>query len=388
MKPRSECRVCGGRLEVIKDFGKLPMMGVFPLDGESAPKYPMALGACTKCHLLQLMHTVDPALTFTEGFGYRSATNESMVAHLRRVAKELEGLAGEGPYLDIACNDNTFLRNFLGKGRLLVGIDPVAEEVEGIETVKGFFSREAWGDRPKAKLITAMAVLYDLDDPVKFMRDIAEVLDDEGYLYVEVGSGTGLLRGTYDVMCHEHLTFFGLHHLEMLGAMAGLHMVKVAENAVNGGSFGVTFRKSPGGTGVERALERDRPQWEWLNLVGLYARIERWKAELKNVVGSLKGPVYALAASTKGNFTLHVGGIALYVGAAVDRGLHKVGRQIPGTRIPIIGEEEFLGRDPKEAVALAWHFLPSFVGRYPKLFREGKVVLPLPQPRLYSPTLL
>lgn len=364
------------------------MMGVFPFDGKSAPRYPMALGACTKCHLLQLMHTVDPALTFTEGFGYRSATNESMVAHLRDVAKGLEALAGEGPYLDIACNDNTFLKNFVGRGRLLVGIDPVAEEAEGVEIVRGFFSREAWGDRPKAKLVTAMAVLYDLDDPVRFMQDIASVLDDDGYLYIEVGSGTGLLRGTYDVMCHEHLTFFGLHHLEMLGAMAGLHMVRAVENSVNGGSFGVTFRKRPGSMEVSHAVERDRAHWDWLNLISLYARIERWKTELKNVVGSLKGPVYALAASTKGNFTMHVGGIAPYVGAAVDRGAHKVGRQIPGTDIPIIGEEDFLGRDPKEAVALAWHFLPSFVERYPKLFREGRVVLPLPQPRLYRPTLL
>lgn len=385
IKSRMTCRLCDGKLETIKNFGSLPMMGVFPRPEEKVESYPLELTACRQCLLLQLRDTVDPAETFKEGFGYKSATNDTMVKHLHQRAQWLHSVGVPGPWLDIACNDNTLLKDLRGTTRRLVGIDPVGEDAVGVETIKEFFDPTQWKGE-KAAIVTALAVIYDLDDPLKFVQGVRSILKDDGIFYIEVGSGTKLIQGTYDVICHEHLTFLGLHHLQMLASKAGMRMIHAEELPTNGGSFGVlltpfesTQKTTPG---LAKMLTEDRLWWDWTSLVWLGADMDKWAKDLQALMEELPRPIYALAASTKGNFTLQVGGVAKYISAAVDRGSHKVGRVIPGTGIPIIGEEEFLSMNPRSALALAWHFLPSMRERYPRLFEEGRVVVPLPKPHL------
>lgn len=373
---RHSCRACGGELRLIQDFGPLPMMGVFRSLHEHVPLYPLSLVACNSCQLLQLGHTVDPGETFRDGFGYRSATNESMVRHLKELAEHLYRLKGTGPILDIACNDNTFLKLMPGND-LKIGIDPVGEEAEGITTIKSFFSREAYGDRPKAGLITAFAVLYDLDDPVHFLKEVAECLADDGILALEVGDGLSLLSGTYDVICHEHLTFFGVAHIQDMAIKAGLTLVHSTQTTTNGGSILTILRKNSSST-----LAVMDSKYTEKNVNSLSIRIPKWAHDL-HIEGEKLGNMVGLAASTKGNFTLQVAKLTDYVTRVVDRGVHKVGKVIPGTQIPIIREEQFLEEAPENMLALAWHFWPSMRERYAKILtNRTRVLFPLPTPKV------
>lgn len=380
---RHTCRACGGTLRPLIDFGPLPMMGVFRARNEHVPLYPLSLAACNDCQLIQLEHTVDPAETFREGFGYRSATNESMVHHLKQLADYLSSIKGTGPILDIACNDNTFLKLMPGDDEK-IGIDPVGEDADGITTIKTFFSREAYGDRPKAGLITAFAVLYDLDDPVKFMREVASCLSDDGVFAIEVGDGKSLLAGTYDVVCHEHLTFFGRRHLFEMGLKANLRLTFSARTSTNGGSIFAIFEKMGGPSLI---LEEHTDEYTRDAVDALPDGIRLWASTLHRM-GKEMGPMTGLAASTKGNFTLQVARLTDYVKNVVDRGAHKVGKVIPGTSIPIIGEEQFREEKPDRLLALAWHFWPSMEARYKEFLpKETKILFPLPIPKIIGLTL-
>lgn len=378
---RVTCRLCSGPLGNVVDFGMSALTSSFPAHGEMHTYAPMHLMQCATCKLLQLDSTVNPKLMYREGYGYASGINEQMVAHLTKlvddVADRYDVMRGD-PVLDIACNDGTLLKAWEKYGVDRHGVDPIASDVPGCKITKDYFTG---GDIGRFKVITSVAMFYDLDDPIDFACKVASSLRDDGVWIVEVGYAGALLEGRWDGVCHEHLTYFGLTQLMHIGQVAGMYFARAELNESNGGSIRVHFTK--------------RPYKGIIQGYGFLTDEIWWKPELLSdrifkdceairLVVSHFDVVDVLGASTKGNTILQAAGLNHNdIRYAVDRNPAKVGRVLPGTSIPIVGDDRPVDVSPDAYLMLPYHFKDSILKRHATDVKNGvKFILPLPKTRI------
>jgi len=147
-----------------------------------------------------------------------------MVRHLTQKVHLLERLADLKPsdvVLDIGSNDATSLKAYRTTGLIRIGIDPTGDKFkefysDDIQLVPDFFSAAAFRSRaPKrARVVTSIAMFYDLADPIAFARQVAEVLEPDGFWHLEQSYMPSMLRlCSYDTICHEHLEYYSLSTL-------------------------------------------------------------------------------------------------------------------------------------------------------------------------------
>lgn len=397
------CRICGNRrLEPVLDLGEQMLTGVFPREKHAAiTSGPLRLVKCLggdeACGLLQLQHSYDEAEMYGENYGYRSGLNASMAAHLAAKVKKILGQIAlrEGDLVvDIGSNDSTTLQAY-PRGPTLVGIDPTGAKFASyypahIALIPAFFSAGALRERfpgRKAKVITSFAMFYDLEDPIAFMRQVHEVLADDGiWVFEQSYMPTMLETNSYDTVCHEHLEFYALRQILWMTDRAGFRIVDVELNDTNGGSFSVTVAKAgKDATPAPQALrliERERALG--LDTLAPYhefaRRAESSRSELRKFIeGKLSAgaTVAALGASTKGNVLLQYCGLSEREIACVGEvNADKFGRYTPGTWIPIVSEQELFARKPDVLLVLPWHFR-AFFKKNPR-YRDLQLVVPLP----------
>ena len=407
--PISACRICGNAtLEEVVSLGDQAFTGLFPRTAtEPVPYGPLDLVKCSQehggCGLVQLRHSFDPAQMYGATYGYRSGLNASMVRHLhRRVAdaRRRVPLAAGDVVLDIGSNDCTTLRAYGDEGYRLIGIDPSADKFRRfypawIEPVADFFSAETYRSRmgnARAKIITSIAMFYDLEDPTDFMRQIRDVLADDG-IWVFEQSYLPLMieRNAYDTICHEHVSYYALRQIEWMAERAGLKVVDVELNDVNGGSFCITAAKAESRIPVNQWLvDAVAEREERLGYAGraVYERFRErvfaHRRELREFVADAQAAgrrVCGYGASTKGNVLLQFCGftpadIALVAEVNED----KFGCVTPHTRIPIASEADVRRTAPDYLLVLPWHFRDNIVERERAwLEAGGQFVFPLPQ---------
>jgi NDP-4-keto-2,6-dideoxyhexose 3-C-methyltransferase len=403
------CRICGNReLDDVVDLGDQAFTGLFPRPTDADVPYgPLQLVRCVErdggCGLVQLRHSFAPEQMYGDTYGYRSGLNQSMVAHLQRRVEDARRRVSLSPgdvVLDIGSNDGTTLRSYGDRGYRLVGIDPSAAKFrrfypDWVEPIPAFFSaetfRQAVGDA-RAKIVTSIAMFYDLEDPTAFMREVREVLDDDG-IWVFEQSYLPLMidRTAYDTICHEHVSYYGLRQIEHMARAAGLKVIDVEINDVNGGSFCVTAAKA----------ESRRPTNQWvvdairereLNLgyggTAPYAafreQIVAHRQELREFVADVLAAgqrICGYGASTKGNVLLQYCGFTpreLPLIAEVNE--DKFGCVTPHSRIPIVSEAAVREAAPDYLLVLPWHFREGIVRREQAwLASGGRLVFPLPR---------
>ena len=247
------CRVTGSKTLVpILDLGEQALTGVFPRDErEEVTTGPLRLVWSPDSSLLQLAHSYDLGEMYGDNYGYRSGLNQSMVRHLTQKVRELERAVDLKPgdtVLDIGSNDATSLKAYGTPGLKRVGIDPTGAKFhqyypDDITLIPEFFSAEAFlhtGIR-QARIVTSIAMFYDLEDPIGFAQEIERVLAPDGVWHFEQSYMPSMLRMTsYDTVCHEHLEYYSLGVVGHILDAAGMRALDVKMNAVNGGSFAVT----------------------------------------------------------------------------------------------------------------------------------------------------
>jgi NDP-4-keto-2,6-dideoxyhexose 3-C-methyltransferase len=406
-----KCRVCGNReLVEVLDLGAQTLTGVFPKSrSERITAGPLQLvkcmGAETACGLLQLQHSYDLGEMYGQNYGYRSGINPSMVAHLQgKVIKILSetDLKDDALILDIGSNDSTTLQAYPRRDYTLVGIDPTGIKFrsyypEHIQLIPDFFSSakivEVFGSQ-KAAVITSFSMFYDLEEPLSFMREIADVLADDGIWVFEQSYMPAMLaQNAYDTVCHEHLEYYDLKQIQWMAERTGLKIIDVELNAVNGGSFSVVAAKAgskrPQSSEVARILNQEK----LLNLDTLEPyRIfkHRVKQSREDLLGFLdrakreKKRVIGLGASTKGNVILQYCGIGEpEISQIAEVNSDKFGSFTPGSLIPIAPQDELLAMQPDFLVVFPWHFRSFFENQ--GKFRGRNLVFPLPKLEIVVP---
>jgi SAM-dependent methyltransferase len=410
IRKRNTCRVCGSSsLVKVIDLGEQYLQGSFVKPGKEMPsirKIECTLLRCNPqtdenaCGLLQMEHSVPPEILYA-AYWYRSGTNNTMRNHLKEIAESVREIIGKenARVLDIGCNDGTLLKNY-PEFYEKFGVDPsdVAQEVSFATVVQDIFPSESLstilGDS-KLDAITSIAMFYDLENPVDFVKSIKAALSPKGIWVFEMSYMPRMLElDSYDTICHEHLEYYSLAVLEKIVHLAGMKIFKISFNDINGGSIRCYATHKENNIKQELAdkklmddirqkefdleLDTDKPY------TNFQERAERHKHELHNLLQKLKEEgkkVHIYGASTKGNTILQWCNIDnTLIEYAAERNPDKYGAHTLGTNIPIISEADSRAMNPDYYLVLPWHFKEEFLEREKEAMEKGtKFIFPLPE---------
>jgi len=411
-KKIAACRICGNtNLKLILDLGEQSLTGVFPKSkADRLTTGPLALVKCYSesgkehCGLIQLAHAYDHSEMYGMNYGYRSGLNASMVRHLKGIQQKIVSrniLENGDLIVDIGSNDGTMLNFYPSdKGYLLTGIDPTGIKFKKyypshIELIPDFFAasllREKFGSK-KAKVITSIAMFYDLEDPSQFVRDISECLSEEGIWIFEQSYIVLMLETNgYDTVCHEHSEYYSMKQIKWLLEKNGMRIADVELNDVNGGSFQVTAVKknSPIISNEDHIhnleAEEKRLMLDKLEPYRIFSeKVEKHRDDLRALIRDLNKQgkkVFGYGASTKGNVMLqYCGFTSADIPFIAEVNEDKFGAFTPATLIPIISEKEARARKPDYFLLLPWHFRKGILEKEKQFLSDGGLfILPLPE---------
>jgi len=399
-----KCRICGNKnLNTILSLGEQYLTGVFPKSSaEKITKGPLDLVWCVSCGLLQIKHSYDLKEMYGDNYGYRSGLNASMVRHLQQKIHTLEQLVhlnDDNLVIDIGSNDATSLKAYSGKHRK-IGVDPTGLKfkeyyTDDISLIPDFFSAKDIQDNfpgEKAKIITSIAMFYDLENPIDFVKDIELTLANDGIWHFEQSYMPSMLRtNAYDTVCHEHLEFYSLKVIKSMLEKCGLRIIDVQMNAINGGSFAITVCKK------DAVYKSNTPIIDWMlkqedNMElstpkpyqNFKEKVFRHRKSLTELIETLVldgKKILGYGASTKGNVLLQFCGLTnKHIPYIADVNEDKFGSYTPGTNIPIISEKEARAMKPDYFLVLPWHFKHSILEREKDFLAQGgKFIFPLPE---------
>jgi len=351
-------------------------------------------------------------------YWYRSGINQTMKTELKGIVNSITSVQklNEGDlWLDIACNDGTLL-SFIPDGIKKLGIDPAEDSFKAESSkiaddiIQDFFTLENFKKskfkKNKAKVVTCIAMFYDLDEPIDFLKDVSKVMDDDGLFVIQMSYAPLMIKQlAFDNICHEHVYYWGLVSMEKLLKKAGLKIVDCQVNDVNGGSFRIYIKKKKSNVTSfatapyrdvcnvrveslikwEKGLKLDREEI-WLDL---YDRIKALKKKTVDFIKEEKAKgkvICGYGASTKGNTLLQYFGLDnTLIDAIAERSPYKFGLKTIGTNIPILSEEDVRAMNPDYMLVLPWHFIAEFIKREDEfLSKGGKFIVPCPNFQIIS----
>ena len=400
-----KCRLSkSSDLTSVLNLGNQYLTGIFPASkDQQISQGPLELVWCKNSKLLQLKHSFPLDEMYGENYGYRSSLNQSMFTHLKRKVEYLESiipLETNDLVLDIGSNDATTLKAYSKQNIIRVGIDPTGRKFKDYYTddiilIDDFFPTPRLKNQfssKKAKIITSIAMFYDLEDPLSFVQSISEVLHEDGIWHLEQSYLPSMLRtNAYDTICHEHLEYYTLENLKFMFEKFDLKILDVQLNDINGGSFAVTV-----GHKKLNNIPENIPVIEWLLMqeerMGLHTpkpfldfkeRVFKHRKDLKELILSLNEDgkkIFGYGASTKGNVLLQFCEFnESQIPFIAEVNEDKFGCYTPGTHIPIIPDQEARAMKPDYFFVLPWHFKHNILSREEE-FRAsgGKFIFPFP----------
>ena len=393
------CRSCKCKnLTKLYTLGKQTLTGIFPPKKKTkVTKGELSMVICNKCKLLQLEHNFDANEMYGDNYGYMSSLNKSMITHLKLKAISLKkrfNLKGKNNILDIGSNDGTFL-SFFDKKFKLIGCDPTIKKFskyyrKDIIKYPLFFSSKLFKDQ-KFNLITSISMFYDLPDPLNFAKEINSILHKDGIWHIELSYMPMMIKNrSYDTICHEHLEYYSLKSLKYLLDKAGLKIINLSFNQINGGSIEVDVAKKKSKLSECKHLINWVLKSESLNKYNeikkhkqFFKECQNHKILLKELLVTLKKQnkkILGYGASTKGNVLLQYCNIdskLLNYISEVNR--FKFNKYTPGSNIKIISEKEAKLKNPDYLLVLPWHFKDHIVKREQIFLKNGgKLIFPLP----------
>jgi hypothetical protein len=337
-------------------------------------------------------------------YWYRSGINLTMKRELEGIVNSIyhvTKLNENDMWVDIACNDGTLL-SYLPKNLIRIGIDPADDsykqesEKHADLIIQDYFSKSLLEKSKfghlKAKVVTTIAMFYDLENPIPFIKDVHDIMEDDG-LWVLQMSYTPLMieQLAFDNICHEHMYYYSLFNIKDILEKNRFQVVDCQLNDVNGGSFRIYVMKNNGNSRTfgtqpyrdvaryrvnsiltyEKSLELDKVEI-WIDF---FKRINELKVKTVSFILDQKAKgkvIWGYGASTKGNTLLQYFGLDnTMIDGIAERNPDKWGLHTVGTNIPIYSEEEMRKANPDFLLVLPWHFINEFVEREKEFVKKG-----------------
>lgn len=418
---RTTCRVCPHevRLEEVFSLGDICISNFLDPDALDPPAAPLTLAVCPHCSLVQLTDTVPFDYLFRH-YWYQSGINETMVAELRDIVLKATALVPICPsdhVIDIGANDGTLLDAYkfflVSRHPIRMGYEPARNLFKELqEHCESPYNdpfpptehHTSWSYLSGgAKIITAIAMAYDLEDPNHFVQGIKRALHPDGVCIIQFQDLASMLKANaFDNICHEHLEYYTLHSLQRLLAHNDLKVYDVETRDINGGSLRCFIgHKNPPTwvvphAGLDVGTERVLAQLDVEDKAGLIdpldiihafrklaAAVDIIKRQTLTIVQAARkhdGHCDAYGASTKGNTLLQYFGLDYtHIDRIVERSPEKYGKVTAGTRIPIINEEAWRLRPAAVTLVPIWQFREHIIKREDTYIHDGgTLVFPLP----------
>lgn len=408
-----KCRFCDEELnQVFVDLGMSPLANSY-LDSEDLDKgesfFPLRTFVCKKCLLVQLEVFESPKKIFSN-YAYFSSYSKTWLKHVEdyvNLAIDRFGFNKNSQVIEIASNDGYLLQHFQKKNIPILGIDPaenvakVAEE-KGIPTRVKFFGTETAmelvNENKKADLLIAINVLPHVPELNDFVKGMKLLLKPEGIITVQFSAYLLQLlqQNQFDMIYHEHFSYFSLHTIQKIFSKQGLTVFDVEEVPVHGGSLRVFLRHDENlELSVTQNVYNQLKKEETFKLteISTYSKfseqVKETKIKLWNFFISAEKEgkkVVCYGAPAKGNTLLNYCGIGRdFIEYTVDISPHKQGLYLPGTHIPILSPEKIRETKPDYLLILAWNLKEEVMEQMHYIHDwGGKFVVPIPEVKIYS----
>ena len=404
-KTISKCQISGARdLRSIMFFGYFPPPTVMKKIGSKIDEeklYPADLVYSPTSKLVQINNIVKKEILFPKSYAYTSSTTKILRENFQELYKECKKLvkiSKNDLVIDIGSNDGNLLNNFKDNHRVL-GITPekvgLLARKKGIPTLLRYFDKKTVNSVKRkygeAKIITATNVFAHIEDVNSLMRNITKVLRKDGVFISESHYLVSLIQtNQYDTIYHEHLRFYSLTSLKYLFDKYGLTIFHAKKIDTHGGSIRVYVtrnKKIKFNKNVNKILKLEKKYLNWKTFskfkknviyskMNLYSLLKNIKKNNKKICG-VGAPV---RATTLVNFVGLDENIIDYI-VEVD-GSKKIGNYMPGTKIPIVSEKKLFIDKPDYALMFSWHIAKELKSKLKKKGFKGKLIVPLPQPRI------
>ena len=358
-------------------------------------KAPLTLMYCSKCTLLQLSHIAPQEIMYKKFYWYRSGVTKTMKDGLKDIyssSLKFVNLKKNDVVLDIGANDGTLLK-YYKKNLITIGCEPAKNLTQNLKKNCDFVLNDFWSYKKikkilnakklkKPKIITAIGMFYDLEDPNKFIKDAALSLDDEGVFIAQLMCLKSMIqKNDLGNICHEHIEFYSLKSLKYLFENNGLEIFKIELNNINGGSYRIFCRKFKNGS---IKLEKENV------LASVSKFVKRIKENKRVTMNFIKKEVkknkkiFLYGASTKGNTLLQYYKLNnKIIPYAAEKSPEKWNKYTVGTGIKIISEKKARRLNPDYFLVTPWGFIKEFIKRESSWIKKGgKFILPFPKFKL------
>jgi len=395
IKKVKKCLLCKGlNLVSLFNVGNLFVSNfVKKKDIKKGVKSPLNLLYCKNCTLIQLSHIAPQELMYRRFYWYKSGVTKIMKDALKNIytegLKHIK-LKKNDVVLDIGANDGTLLKYFKKNGFITIGCEPANNLKKELSYNCDHVITNFWSYKElkkilvrkkmnKPKIITAIGMFYDLEDPNKFISDSAKSLDDKGIFIAQLMCLKSMIKqNDLGNICHEHIEFYSLKSLKYLFEKNGMEIFKIEENDINGGSYRIYCRKYKKGSirlKSENVLEL---------MKNFVKRVKKNKINIVKFINKKlrqKNKVFLYGASTKGNTFLQYYKLDhKKIPYAAERTPSKWGRYTIGTGIKIISENEARKLNPDYFLVTPWAFIKEFVKREKNWLKGGgKFIVPFPK---------
>jgi hypothetical protein len=387
-----KCRLCNNnQLKQIYNFGNHFVSNFVNKSSiNKGIKAPLNLVYCKKCHLLQLEHSAPQEIMYKKFYWYKSGITKTMRDGLKELYQDIKkncNIKQGEVILDIGANDGTFLKYFKKDKIITIGCEPANNLKNELKKNCHYVINDFWHTKhmkkipikhQKLKVVSAIGMFYDLEDPSEFIKHAADALDDDGIFVAQLMCSHSMFK-TNDLgnICHEHLEYYSYNSLKYLFEKNGLKIFKMSENKINGGSYRIYCKKN-----IRKSINY-KERVNYSEIIKFIKRVKQNKQRtLKFIRGANKlgKKIFLYGASTKGNTLLQYYGLTnKEIPFAAERTKVKWGKYTIGSGVKIISEQNARKLKPDYFFVMPYGFINEFIKREKKWLKSGgRFILPYP----------
>ena len=404
----NQCRICSSkRLVSYLDLGKQPFSNSFLnfRDIKKEKKFPLTVILCKNCGLSQLSIIPNTKFIFSK-YDYLSSSSKALSNHYKKmvenIVKKYEVDSTEA-VLDIGCNDGVLLKHYPKGFSNIIGIEPsdASKHIrqKRIKLINKFFnyktSNEYLKNYKKPKIVTITNVLAQVDNLNELANGLNNIINKQSLIVIEFPYLLHMIdRGLFDLIYHEHLSYFALTPLKFLFRKFGIKIINFEK--INFGASGPAIRlflaKNDSIYQVSnKVIKQIRHEKVWgirkIKKYVLFKKIVQTKIDKIKKIVNLKYNQYfrigCFTASSKGNTLLNCLNLnKKIIKFASENNIKKIGKYTPGTHIKIISDKEFLKMKIDYAILLSWNYKKFFLTKSSFAKSGGKFIIPLPTPHI------
>lgn len=380
MKEISRCEVCRSKdLSLVLDLNHHPMCDDLVPVGDSrvCVEYPIQILYCEHCRTAHQKYQVPKQDLFPKTYHYRSRFTADVLNGMKGLVERCESRFGSlhgKKVLDVGCNDGSLLGFFRDKGAATIGVEPTGACADAREqghiTYNEFLvpdlANKIADEQGLPDFIVFTNVFAHIEDLTGVLASLRRLMSPDTVIVIENHYLGAVLDGNqFDTFYHEHPRTYSYTSFVHIARLLGVAVLEVEFPSRYGGNIRVFLgpagaREQEDTDEIRAVLNREAAFPERFRI--MQRNVELWRtrktAEIKNLVRQ-HGKLAAKAFPGRAAILVKLLDLdADLISVVYEKpGSMKVGHYLPGTRIPIVSDDDLFaaGDFSKPMLNLAWH---------------------------------